>query len=46
MQNTDSQNLWSDCKIRISPVIAAQTVLDITFGVAVDQEVAPQRLEF
>jgi hypothetical protein len=46
MQNTDSQSLWSDTKIKMSPVIAAQTVLDTILGVAVDQEVAPQRLEF
>jgi hypothetical protein len=46
MQSTDSQPFWADTKIKMSPVIAAQTVLDAILGVAVDQEFAPQRLEF
>jgi len=46
MQRTDTQPFWSDTKIKMSPVIAAQTVLDAILGVAVDQGAAPQRLEF
>jgi hypothetical protein len=45
MQSTDSQPFWSDTKIKMSAVIAAQTVLDAILGVAVDQEVTPQPLE-
>jgi len=46
MQNADSETLRSDTKIEMSPVIAAQTVLDAILGVPVDQKPTPQRLEF